>query len=56
MGWEDISVKTDKGDFDYIPTKEGGLDAPFMSIYIPSSYQSEMGASKAVWLRNDRIN
>tara|TARA_A100001015_G_scaffold153544_1_gene170432 strand:- start:2926 stop:4161 length:1236 start_codon:yes stop_codon:yes gene_type:complete len=46
VGWEDISVKTDKGDFDYIRTVSGGLDAPFMSIYIPSSYQSEMGASK----------
>ena len=46
VGWEDISVRTDKGDFDFVRTKEGGLDAPFMSIYIPSVYQSEMGASK----------
>jgi len=33
---EDISVRTEKGHFDYVRAKEGGLDAPFMSIYIPS--------------------
>jgi membrane dipeptidase len=36
----DPSVKTD-GDFDYVKAKEGGLDAPFMSIYVPASYQSK---------------
>jgi len=36
-----IPVKTDKGDFDYVRAKEGGLDAPFMSIYIPSKFQQE---------------
>lgn len=36
----DPSVETD-GDFDYVKAKEGGLDAPFMSIYIPASYQSK---------------
>ncbi|MEK6479042.1 dipeptidase [Catalinimonas sp. 4WD22] len=35
----DPSVETD-GDFDYVKAKEGGLDAPFMSIYIPASYQA----------------
>jgi membrane dipeptidase len=44
---EDISIRTEKGDFDYIRSKEGGLDAPFMSIYIPSEYQ-ETGGSKAL--------
>lgn len=44
---EDISEQTLKGDFDYPRAKEGGLDAPFMSIYIPSSYQKTPGASKA---------
>ena len=34
-----IPIETDKGDFDYVRAKKGGLDAPFMSIYIPSSYQ-----------------
>lgn len=34
-----IPISTDEGDFDYKRAKEGGLDAPFMSIYIPSSYE-----------------
>ena len=31
-----IPIETDRGDFDYVRAKEGGLDAPFMSIYIPA--------------------
>ena len=42
--WEDISVATIGGDFDYPRAKAGGIDAPFMSIYIPSSYQETGGA------------
>ena len=33
---EDVSVRTQRGHFDYVRAKEGGLDAPFMSIYIPA--------------------
>jgi membrane dipeptidase len=44
--WEDVSVRTDGGDFDYERAMEGGLNAPFMSIYIPASYQ-ERGGAKA---------
>ena len=33
-----IPIETNNGDFDYVRAKKGGLDAPFMSIYIPSSY------------------
>lgn len=40
---EDVSVETE-GNFDYPKAKEGGLDAPFMSIYIPSSYYVKGGA------------
>ncbi|MDX1476716.1 MAG: dipeptidase [Saprospiraceae bacterium] len=36
-----IPIETDDGDFDYVRAKEGGLDAPFMSIYIPARYQEE---------------
>lgn len=36
---DDISKRTEAGDFDYDRAKEGGLSAPFMSIYIPSRYQ-----------------
>jgi membrane dipeptidase len=41
-----IPIKTDKGDFDWVRSRQGGLDAPFMSIYIPSSYQEEGGAKE----------
>lgn len=34
-----IPISTPEGDFDFERAKKGGLDAPFMSIYIPSSYQ-----------------
>ncbi len=44
-----IPISTTEGDFDYERAKKGGLDAPFMSIYIPSSYQQkpDMGKSLA---------
>src|SRR5690348_2594304 len=34
-----IPVSSGEGDFDYVRAKKGGLDAPFMSIYIPSENQ-----------------
>ncbi len=40
-----IPIETEKGDFDHKRAKEGGLDAPFMSIYIPADTQ-EKGTSK----------
>jgi membrane dipeptidase len=44
----DVSVRTPDGNFDYPRAKEGGLDAPFMSIYIPAANQQTPGASKAL--------
>ncbi len=41
-----IPVSTKDGDFDYERAKKGGLSAPFMSIYIPSSYQQTGGAKE----------
>ncbi len=41
-----IPVESAEGDFDYVRAKKGGLDAPFMSIYIPSSYQETGGAKE----------
>lgn len=41
-----IPISSKEGDFDYERAKKGGLDAPFMSIYIPSTFQKEAGASK----------
>jgi membrane dipeptidase len=40
-----IPIETDAGDFDYVRAVKGGLDAPFMSIYIPSGLQKEPGES-----------
>ena len=41
---EDISIRTPGGDFDYPRAREGGLDAAFMSIYVPASFQESGGA------------
>ncbi len=43
-----IPVSTTEGDFDYERAKKGGLSAPFMSIYIPSSYQQQPDFGKAL--------
>ncbi|MBL0741486.1 dipeptidase [Chryseolinea lacunae] len=43
-----IPVSTKEGDFDFERAKKGGLDAPFMSIYIPSAYQSKPDQGKAL--------
>lgn len=42
--WEDVTVATEFGDFDYPRAEEGGLNAPFMSIYIPASYEESGGS------------
>jgi membrane dipeptidase len=44
--WEDISQSTEKGHFDYPRAKDGGLDAPFMSIYIPTKLEKTGGGKK----------
>jgi membrane dipeptidase len=44
--WEDVSQRTAKGDFDYPRAVAGGLDAPFMSIYVPASFEGD--GAKAV--------
>jgi membrane dipeptidase len=41
-------INADKGEFDYERAKKGGLSAPFMSIYIPSSYQKKDDFGKAL--------
>ena len=42
--WEDISKRTETGDFDYVRAKAGGIDVPFMSIYTPSELEQKGGA------------
>ncbi len=39
-------VMSKEGDFDFVRAKKGGMTAPFMSIYIPSAYQSDLPAAK----------
>ncbi len=41
---EDVSRRTKGGHFDHVRATEGGLDAAFMSIYVPASRQEEGGA------------
>jgi membrane dipeptidase len=43
-----IPVSTKDGDFDYERAKQGGLDAPFMSIYIPATHQLKQDMGKAL--------
>ena len=43
----DITQRQEEGDFDVVRAREGGLDAPFMSIYIPAEHQ-ETGDAKVV--------
>jgi membrane dipeptidase len=55
--WEDVSVGTESGDFDYPRARKGGLDIPFMSIYTPASMETADGdASKNYQLANQLID
>ncbi len=45
---EDISQETFGGDFDYPRAMAGGLNAPFIAIYIPSVRQDVPGAAKVL--------
>jgi len=41
--WEDVSGKTEDGHFDYPRAVTGGLNVPFMSIYVPAKYEETSG-------------
>jgi Zn-dependent dipeptidase, microsomal dipeptidase homolog len=43
-----IPIKSDEGDFDYERARKGGLDAPFMAIYIPSREQLKPDMGKVL--------
>ncbi|MFG0318337.1 MAG: dipeptidase [Planctomycetota bacterium JB042] len=47
----DVGGRLEVGEFDHPRAVEGGLDAPFMSIFTPASLQSKPGESKAFALR-----
>jgi membrane dipeptidase len=44
--WVDVTQATAKGDFDYPRAVAGGLDAPFMSIYVPASLDNSDASTK----------
>ncbi len=46
--YEDVSTATEKGNFDYPRARAGGLDAPFMSIYIPAKLEEQGSGSRAL--------
>ena len=41
---EDISQRTEKGEFDYPRARQGGLDVVFMAVYVPAEYEDKGGA------------
>jgi membrane dipeptidase len=51
-GWkaylQKLNTRLNKDEFDLVRAREGGLDAPFMSIYTPAILQSTPGANKAL--------
>lgn len=51
--WVDLNVLQPGRDFDYIRAKEGGLDAPFMSIYISPAREIDGTAKQNA---NDQID
>lgn len=53
--WADVTKATDDGDFDYPRAVQGGLNAPFMSIYIPAHLEFE-GKGKSYQLANQLID
>ena len=53
--WADVTKATDDGDFDYPRAVKGGLNAPFMSIYIPANLEFE-GKGKSYQLANQLID
>ena len=41
--YADVTHATKGGDFDYPRARSGGLNIPFMSIYVPASYEDDGG-------------
>lgn len=53
--WVDVTQSTDGGDFDYPRAKAGGLNAPFMSIYVPASLDGTEGSTARAHLLIDSV-
>ncbi len=53
--WEDISQRLPDGEFDYPRAKEGGLKAPFMSIYTGAEEETNGTAHKSAEMMIDMV-
>ncbi len=53
--WQDISLRTNDGEFDYPRAIEGGLNAPFMSIFIPPEEEKAGTAQKSADMLIDMV-
>ncbi|WP_286267927.1 dipeptidase [Thalassotalea atypica] len=53
--YDDVTQATEKGDFDHPRAVAGGLDAPFMSIYIPATLEKEGGGKALADRLIDRV-
>lgn len=53
--WVDVTKATVDGDFDYPRALAGGLNVPFMSIYIPATYE-QPGKDHGVQLAHQLID
>jgi membrane dipeptidase len=52
---EDVTKRTTSGHFDYPRAREGGLDAAFMAIFVPASYEESGGAKQEADELIDRV-
>ena len=53
--WADITKATEDGDFDYPRAKAGGLNAPFMSIYVPAELDGTDKSTQKAHEMIDRV-
>ena len=53
--WVDVSGGTEAGDFDYPRARSGGLNAPFMSIYIPAKYDDSEKSTQTAHILIDSV-
>lgn len=53
--WVDVTKATAEGDFDYPRAVKGGLNAPFMSIYVPASLDNSPESTQLAHLLIDSV-
>lgn len=53
--WVDVTKATEDGDFDYPRAVSGGLNAPFMSIYVPASLDNSPESTQLAHMLIDNV-